>query len=69
MTHQELMAASTRQAPTRPGAWSPTSHRTIASSTMVTFTARPRIPRAKTAIVSAISTPPTTSHRTPLVCR
>ena len=69
MTHQELRAARARQAPTSPGAWSPTSHRTTASSTTVTSTARPRIPRAKTTIVSAISTTPTISHRTPLVCR
>jgi hypothetical protein len=69
MTHQELRAASPRQAPTSPGAWSPVSHRTTASSATVTSMARPRIPRAKTTIVSAISTTPTISHRTPLVCR
>jgi hypothetical protein len=68
-THQELMAASTRQAPTSPGAWSPTSHRTTASSTTVTSIARPRSPPAKTLIVRAISTTPAINHRTPLVCR
>jgi hypothetical protein len=68
-THQELIAASARQTPTSPGACSPVSHLTTASSATVTSTARPRSPRANTATVSATSTAAAISHRTPLVCR
>ena len=66
--HHELRAASPRQMPTSPGAWSPPSHLTAASSATVTSTATPRSPPAKATIVSATSTSAAISHRTPLVC-
>jgi hypothetical protein len=69
MTHQELRAASARQATTSPGAWSPASHLTTVSSATVTATAGPRMPLPKTMIASATSTTAASSHPTPLVCR
>jgi uncharacterized protein DUF1206 len=62
--------------PTSPGACSPPSHLTTASSATVTATAPPRSPRANNAIVNAnnaivnaTSASAAISHRTPLVCR
>jgi hypothetical protein len=68
-THHELRAASARQSPTSPGACSPVSQLTTASSATVTSTAKPRSPPAKTATVSATSTIAAISHPTPLVCK
>jgi hypothetical protein len=65
-THQELIAASARHSP---GASSPASHLTTASSATVTVTAGPRSPPANTAIVSVTSTTAASSQPTPLVWR
>src|SRR6266540_631557 len=58
----------TTNATTSPGACSPPSHRTTASSATVTATAAPRSPRPNTANSSPTSTTAATSQPTPLVC-
>jgi hypothetical protein len=68
-THQEPRKARARQVPASPGASSPASHRTTASSTTVTVTAGLRSPPAKTTSDNATSTTATTNQPTPLVCR
>jgi hypothetical protein len=68
-THQEPRKASACQVPVSPGAFSPASHLTTASSRTVTVTAGPRRPPSKTAIDRTTSTTKATSQPTPLVCR
>jgi hypothetical protein len=69
MTHQEPRETSACQVPWSPGASSPASHLTIASSRTVTATAGPRRPPPKTTIDRTTSTTKATSQPTPLVCR
>jgi hypothetical protein len=68
-THKEPRKASACQVAVSPGASSPASHLTIASSRTVTVTAGPCRPPPKTTIDSATSTTKATSQPTPLVCR
>jgi hypothetical protein len=68
IAHHETIAAITWSAPTSPGACSPVSHPTTASSATVTATAGPRSPPAKTRIGAATSTTAATSQPTPLIC-
>jgi hypothetical protein len=67
-THQEPRCARPCQSASSPGARSPPSQRTTASSATVTATAGPRSPRAKTTSASPTSTTAATSQPTPLVC-
>src|SRR6266508_1070282 len=66
--HQEPTFANPCHSASSPGACSPPSHRTTASSATVTATAAPRSPRPNPANSSPTSTTAATSQPTPLVC-
>src|SRR5690348_3092395 len=69
MATHDPSAATARIAGSRPGARSPASHRTTASSATVTATAGPRKPPAKTTTETTSSTTAAASQLTPVLWR